>query len=169
MALRLELLPLVGFAALMIAVVVIDFRRLIIPNPIVVALCALWPLQFGTTPEATLAAAVESVACAAIMLAGGAILFARGVVGGGDVKLLAAVSLWVGPTAVPKLLLLTALLGGVLAVAFLTPLGTLLSRRGGQSGSAIGAPAMGVGQVPLPYGAAIAGAALVVAIPANLA
>jgi len=57
----------------------------------------------------------------------------------------------------------------VLAVAFLTPLGTLLSRRGGRSGSPIGAPAMGVGQVPLPYGAAIAGAALVVAIPANLA
>ncbi len=168
MVLRVELLPLVGFAALMITAAVIDFRRLVIPNRLVVALCLLWPLQLGASREATLAAAVESVVCAAIMLAGGAILFARGVVGGGDVKLFATASLWVGPAAVPKLLLLTSLLGGVLAVAFLTPLGTWLNHRWRARGNPIGTRVIAAGQVPLPYGAAIAGAALVVTIPPYL-
>lgn len=168
MVLRVELLPLVGFAALMVTAVVTDFRRLIIPNRLIIALCLLWPLQLGTSRDATLAAAAESFACAAIMLAGGSILFARGVVGGGDVKLFATASLWVGPAAVPKLLLVTSLLGGVLAVAFLTPLGTRLSRRWRARGSPIGTRMIAAGQVPLPYGTAIAGAALVVTIPPYL-
>ena len=129
MVLRPELLPLAGYVALMVVAAITDFRRLVIPNPVTAALCVLWPLEFGATREATIVAAIESVACAAFVLAGGAILFARGVVGGGDVKLFATASLWVGPAAVPKLLLLTALLGGALAVAFLTPLGTWLSSR----------------------------------------
>ncbi len=46
----------------------------------------------------------------------GAFLFARGVWGGGDAKLLPAVGVWVGVLGMPRFLLVMALAGGVLAV-----------------------------------------------------
>ncbi len=62
MALRLNLLPLAGFVALMIAAVVIDFRRLVIPNGPVVGLCLLWPLRFGSAREVSPVGSLETVA-----------------------------------------------------------------------------------------------------------
>jgi prepilin peptidase CpaA len=50
------------------------------------------------------------------VLAVGILLFARGWVGGGDVKLLASASVWAGPALVFDLLVIMALSGGVLAV-----------------------------------------------------
>ncbi|MGF1477070.1 MAG: prepilin peptidase [Geminicoccaceae bacterium] len=55
----------------------------------------------------------------AAVLTIGFLLFAFNLVGGGDGKLLAALSLWVGPEGVYPLLALTALFGGVLSVAYL--------------------------------------------------
>ena len=46
----------------------------------------------------------------------GAVLFFRGVWGGGDAKLLPAVAVWAGPGGLPRLLVVMALVGGVLAV-----------------------------------------------------
>ncbi|MEQ9361417.1 MAG: hypothetical protein RLO05_06905, partial [Rhodospirillales bacterium] len=57
-----------------------------------------------------------SVAVAAAVLAGGTALFAMGAFGGGDVKLMAAVSLWVGPSACLDFILVTALFGGAIAL-----------------------------------------------------
>lgn len=45
-------------------------------------------------------------------------LFALGWMGGGDVKLLAALALWVEPLAFARLLVIMALVGGVLTLAF---------------------------------------------------
>ena len=53
----------------------------------------------------------------------GALLFARGVWGGGDAKLLPAVTLWLGGAGLPRFLVIMALTGGLLAVL------ALLSRR----------------------------------------
>lgn len=50
-----------------------------------------------------------------LLLALGLILFAVGAVGGGDVKLLAAVSLFAGTPYIAPLLILTALSGGLVA------------------------------------------------------
>ena len=47
-----------------------------------------------------------------------AVLFAIGAMGGGDVKLLTALALWIEPMPFFRLLVLMALLGGVLTVAF---------------------------------------------------
>jgi prepilin peptidase CpaA len=47
-----------------------------------------------------------------------AVLFAIGAMGGGDVKLLAALALWIEPMPFLKLLVLMALLGGVLTILF---------------------------------------------------
>ncbi len=91
------------------------------------------------------------------MFAVGALGFAGGVVGGGDVKLLAAASLFAGPAHMIDFLTVTALIGGALGLALLagapigpvapTADGTLRARlRGG-----------------LPYGPAIAGGGLWVA------
>jgi len=46
----------------------------------------------------------------------GLILFASGVMGGGDVKLLSAAALWAGPKLILLMLLTTSLAGGLLAV-----------------------------------------------------
>src|ERR1041384_5879753 len=48
-----------------------------------------------------------------------ALLFAIGVCGGGDVKLLGATALWMGWNNLPEFFLLTALAGGVLALLLL--------------------------------------------------
>ncbi|BBC74168.1 peptidase [Altererythrobacter sp. B11] len=67
---------------------------------------ALWPdvaIQLG------LAAATFAVLC---------VLFALRAMGGGDVKLLAALALWIQPQLFLQLILIMALLGGVLTILF---------------------------------------------------
>ncbi len=167
MAPGLDRIALAGFAALMIAAAVIDFRRLVIPNTLVIALCALWPLHVGSLRGGDLSATVESIAGAALVLIAGSALFARGLVGGGDVKLLAAASLWTGPGGVVRLLLATALIGGVLALMFLTPLARL-SGAGRRLDELQQDQAAGAGSAPIPYGVAISAAALIVTLPPYL-
>ena len=63
----------------------------------------------------------------------GFILFARGYLGGGDVKIIAAIGLWLGMDQMIPFLLATAFLGGLLSLAVLylraMPLPTLLQRQ----------------------------------------
>ena len=68
-----------------------------------------------------------ALACAAALFAAGAAAFAAGALGGGDVKLLAAASLFAGTGLISDFLLVTALVGGVLGVAVLAgaPIGPL--------------------------------------------
>ncbi len=148
---------LAGFTALMIAAAIVDWRRLVIPNPLVGGLCVLWLLDLETGSQAV-SAALATVGCAAAVFAGGALLFARGLIGGGDVKLLAAASLWAGAEAVPPLLVMTALIGGLLALFLLTPLGARLAAR--RAGAVPISGGNAVPRTPVPYGVAIAAAAL---------
>ena len=154
---------LAGFAGLMVAAAIVDFRHLVIPNPLIGGLCVLWLLDLETSPSAT-PAALAAVGCAAAVFLGGAVLFSRGLLGGGDVKLLAAATLWAGADAVPPLLVLTGLIGGLLALVFLTPLGERITA----SRSAGLAPSedrkLRARGTPVPYGVAIAAAALIVTI-----
>lgn len=148
---------LAGFTALMIGAAIVDLRRLVIPNPLIGGLCVLWLLDIGTGSQA-ISAALATVGCATAVFVGGAVLFSRGLIGGGDVKLLAAASLWAGADAVPPLLVMTALFGGVLALFFLTPLGArITARRAGAASTGGGSVAR---RAPVPYGIAIAAAAL---------
>src|SRR3546814_12916061 len=83
-----------------------------------------------------------------LVLGIGAILFQRGILDGGDVKLWAAVALWFNLTRLPLLVLSITLAGGVLA---LLSLGTRLFRRSGRSRpAATWKPARSV-----PYGCAL--------------
>ena len=53
------------------------------------------------------------------MLVVGVFIFSLGWLGGGDVKLLAALALWAGPDYLVLLLLITGISGGVLAIAYI--------------------------------------------------
>jgi len=166
MSLHLEGIALLVFAVVMAAAAVEDFRRLVIPNLLPIILCALWPIYFAAQPS--LYGALSAIGCALIVFVVGAALFARGWLGGGDVKLLSAATLWAGPAGTPELLLLTGVLGGVLALFFLMPMGTQLAAA---ARGLMGQPPIETGrglQMPVPYGVAIAGAALIVTLHPHL-
>jgi prepilin peptidase CpaA len=161
MALQLQYAALIGFAALMIIAAFEDLRRLVIPNALPLSLCVLWPLYIA--PTASLIGAVAAVGCAAIVFVAGALCFSRGFLGGGDVKLLTAATLWAGPAQTPSLLVMTGVLGGALALVLLVPpcahIAALARVKLGpetdpQPGHRL--------TTPVPYGIAIAAAAMLV-------
>ena len=162
MMLQAQAIALTAFGVVMAAAAFEDFRRLVIPNLLPILLCALWPIYFAATPS--LYGALAAIGCAAAVFLGGAVLFARGYLGGGDVKLLSAAALWAGPAGTPQLLLLTGVLGGVLALFLLTPLGGQITAAARLT---LGQPPIDSGRglaMPVPYGVAIAGAALIVTL-----
>ena len=161
----LELAPLAGFAGLMLTAAFEDCRRLVIPNTLVVALLVLWPFFFLANPDWR--EGLWAIGGAALSFSAGAVLFARGYIGGGDVKLFAAAALWAGAPNLPTLLILTALIGGALALFLLTPLGMQLSAlRRSEAAGASGSAAIEAQSIP--YGLAIAAAALIVTLPPHL-
>jgi prepilin peptidase CpaA len=166
MPLYLDLAPLVMFVALMAVAAFEDFRRLVIPNGVVVGLCVLWPLHLAAAPGATLLIGMAAIGCGFAVFFAGALLFSRGLIGGGDVKLLAAATLWAGPSGTLPLLALTGLLGGLLGLFALLPICpdfAGLRRRMPTGSSEI--VASRPNSVVVPYGMAIAAAALIVTIP----
>jgi prepilin peptidase CpaA len=159
----LDLLPLAGFAGVIATAAFEDCRRLVIPNALVLALVLLWPLDLilGRAPIAAVSL-LAALGCALLVFGVGAVLFSRGLLGGGDVKLLAAAALWAGAGGTLQLLVLTGLFGGGLALFLLTPLGMQLSTL---RGIALGPADSALEMNSVPYGLAIAAAALIVVVP----
>ena len=114
-----ELLPhlLSGVLAILLVVAaVIDVRTFTISNRLNLTVALLAPLYWLTVglplwPEAAIQLAV---AAAVFGLLAGA--FYIGMMGGGDVKLAAAVSLWLSPASTLLFLVLMSLAGGVLTL-----------------------------------------------------
>lgn len=163
MSTALHLVAVLAFAGLMMTAAFEDFRRLVIPNWLVLALVALWPLAL-VSGAVRPAAALGALGIAALLFIAGALLFSRGLVGGGDVKLLCAAALWAGPAATPELLIVTAVLGGVLSLVLLSPLGAHLHFAGRLFFGPPGITTVTDERVPVPYGIAIAGAALFITL-----
>jgi prepilin peptidase CpaA len=163
MALVLHLTISVAFAALMVAAAFEDFRRLAIPNRLIVGLLLLWPVDAAIGPALTLRTGLATAGDALAVFLCGALLFSLRLVGGGDVKLLTAAALWAGAAKLPILLLLTGVLGGALSLLCLTGVG----RRIGAARRPAFVPRETIARAatPVPYGVAIAGAALVVTLP----
>jgi prepilin peptidase CpaA len=107
----------VGFGALLVAASCFDVLRLRIPNAIPVGLIALFTLQvlFGSGVQAPLGHLFAMGLALLILLP----LFALDMLGGGDVKLLAAVALWLGMSKLAVLLILVGIVGGAFAVLWL--------------------------------------------------
>jgi prepilin peptidase CpaA len=106
-----------GFAALLFAASCFDVLKLRIPNMIPVGLIALFALQFlvGGTFQAPLEHLLAMGLALLILLP----LFALNMLGGGDVKLLAAVALWLGMSKLAALLILVGIVGGIFALFWL--------------------------------------------------
>ena len=133
-------------ALLLIVAAVIDGRTRIIPNWLnaSIALLAIpywWATHLGLWPDVAIQFGVAVIAFAAF-----AGMFALGQMGGGDVKLIGALALFLKPLVFLKMLMIMAISGGVLTVVMLI----LHKRRGGD------------GPFENPYGIAIAFGGLVV-------
>ena len=96
-----------------------DARSFTIPNWISLTLAAAFPLATMAVgmPLQTVALNVAAGLAALVI---GMVMFALRWVGGGDAKLFAAVSLWLGWVAIPTFVVATALAGGGLAVLLLS-------------------------------------------------
>ena len=104
------------FAIILIIASISDIRYRRIPNWCVVVLLVLFiPWIFVGTEVSVLL----SLAAFAIFMAAGIVLYAFGIWGAGDSKLIAAVALFVGWTRLPLFLFATALAGGILALVII--------------------------------------------------
>jgi prepilin peptidase CpaA len=107
----------VAFVFCICYAIVSDFTRLRIANWIPATLTALFLvyalLKFDVFTFK------DHLVLAGIVFALGFVSFVFGWIGGGDVKLLTALTLWAGPSHGPDLLILTTLGGGLMAFALL--------------------------------------------------
>lgn len=145
-------------SALMLLVFYYDATRYIIPNWLVGLVILLYP------PVYFLAEAAPDWQMALATFAGlftvGFILFSTNIMGGGDVKLLAACGLWTGIKALPAFLIYTSLLGGALGILLIA--GRPLMAFGWlKLFPARPLPRIFEKSAPIPYGLAIAGAMLI--------
>jgi prepilin peptidase CpaA len=156
---------LAAYAALLIAAGWQDLRTMRIANGLSMAIVAsflLWALTGLELGSVSMAEIGWSLLCGGAVFAVGAFGFALGVLGGGDVKLLAATSLFAGPALQLDFLTVTALVGGLLGLAIL-------------AGLPVGPVPVAEGEVRvrlrsgLPYGPAIAAGGLWVAASLALA
>lgn len=95
-----------------------DVLTMKIPNMLSVGLCVAFLV---IAPIAGLSGhqVLMHLAAGALMLAVGIVLFALGWIGGGDGKILAVASLWLGFDQLDHFLLLVAIFGGALALVIL--------------------------------------------------
>jgi prepilin peptidase CpaA len=112
-------LLLLALAVVLVVAAVIDVRTFTISNRLnaAVALCApVYWLSVPLTPWPAMAIQLAAGAIVFILLAGA---FYAGMMGGGDVKLAAALALWFPPLLTVRFLLLMSIAGGVLTLAIL--------------------------------------------------
>jgi prepilin peptidase CpaA len=112
-------LLLLTLAAILVVAAVIDVRTFTISNRLnltVAMLAPLYWLSIALSPWPGVAIQLAAAAAVFVVLAGA---FYAGMMGGGDVKLAAALALWFSPPAIIKFLVLMSLAGGVLTLAVL--------------------------------------------------
>ena len=142
----------IALTVAMAAVIILDATRYLIPNSLNFAILLLWLAAIFFLP----AHIPMALAAAAIMLVVGLGFFALGLMGGGDIKLLVVLTLWLGwGMQTIHFIVLTAVMGGVLVILMLLirAAGQLLAR-----GHTL--PRFFTPKQPVPYGLAIAAAFL---------
>ena len=112
-------LLLVVLAAILVVAAVIDVRTFTISNRLNLTVALLAPVYWASV-------ALSPWPDIAVQLAGGAVVFVllagafyAGMMGGGDVKLAAALALWFSPVSTIKFLVLTSIAGGVLTLVII--------------------------------------------------
>ena len=99
----------------MLAVLWYDSTRYIIPNWLTGSMLVLYPVAVWLAPDAInwQHALLGMLGVFAI----GYIAFAKGWMGGGDIKLIVVCSLWTGLKGLPDFVMFFAILGGLLSIA----------------------------------------------------
>lgn len=143
-----------GVQALLVAAAIQDVLQLRIANLFSLAVLALygaWLVATGIEPDVW-----QNLLVFAIVLAAGTFLFSMGWLGGGDAKLLAAISIWFDASGALALIVSIAVAGGLVALVF------ILLRRVAQPANIrfVDRPALKP-RGPIPYGLAIAAGAIV--------
>lgn len=111
--------PVTILAAMLVVAATGDIRERRIPNTLNLAIAVLavpfwWLSGYALWPDVAMQLALGAGAFLFF-----ALLFRVGMMGGGDVKLLAALALWLPLASLIKLLVIMSLAGGVLTVALL--------------------------------------------------
>lgn len=150
-----------AYCALLAAAAVFDAWKYIIPNRVTFGLAGLFLVAspFLATPVDWL----SHLGAAGAVLAVGILPFAFGRLGGGDVKLITAVSLWTGFEHLLEFLVYASLAGGIVALLLVLVRRLLRRRSPGPTGAHVRAlpRALRNGE-SVPYALAIAPAAIVV-------
>ena len=109
---------LAGLAIALLIAAFTDFRTRQIGNWLTGAIALAAPLFWWASGLSLWPGVAEQVGVALAAFAVLAGLFAMRAMGGGDVKLLTALALWIEPAWFLRLLIMMALLGGVLTIVF---------------------------------------------------
>ena len=152
---------LIAFALLLLLAAWQDWRTMQIADGIslgIIAVFAIWALTGIAAGTFALRDLALTLACAAGMFGLGTLAFAAGAMGGGDVKLAAAASLFAGPALILDFITVTAMVGGLLGAAILA------GARIGPVASTGDCTVRGRLRGSLPYGPAIAAGGLWVAL-----
>ena len=133
-------LLIMALAAILVVAAIVDMRTYTISNRLNLAVAASaplfwWSIQLPVWPHAATQAAV-AVGVFGLLAAA----FYAGMMGGGDVKLAAALSLWFSPASTLKFLVIMSIAGGLLTLVLLA------AHRARRKG----------GRPKIPYGVAIA-------------
>jgi prepilin peptidase CpaA len=140
-----------AFPVLLAVGAISDLARYMIPNWIALALAiAAVPALFMAGADAI--GVAWHLATGAVVLILTSILFFRGWLGGGDVKLLAAAACWTGWALVLPLIVYTALAGGILALILMAARRILRNH----AATSTWIPSLFGESSNVPYGAAIA-------------
>ena len=108
-----------ALAVLLVVAAIGDWRARTIPNWLTGAIALMAPAWWYATglhlwPDVPLQILIASIALLSF-----AAIFAMGAMGGGDVKLIAALGLWFGLVRFVNLLMAMAIIGGVLTIVLL--------------------------------------------------
>jgi len=136
-----------AFLAIIADAALSDLRRLRIPNRDSVLLVATFLIAAFVAASGMWAEVLPHLAAGLAVFVVGAALFALGIWGGGDAKLLAAVAVWTGFAGLARLLLVMALVGGALALVVLVLRRAKSSRRCAVAGHVPYGIAIGAGAV----------------------
>ncbi len=113
------LAPAALLAAMLVVAAASDLRARIIPNRLNLAIAVTAPLAWMGGGLALWPDIAWQVAAAAAVFAAFAALFFIGGIGGGDVKLIGALALWIDVRLLLSLLFVMALVGGGIAAVML--------------------------------------------------
>ena len=152
-------LTLLSFCGLLCWVAFTDYTRYVIPNSICLAIVALFPAFVLASPVPVDWPGHVSVGAAILGL--GFVFYIFDLTGGGDVKLLAATSLWAGQELILEYLLVVALGGGLMSLIALAKLRVF--RFGSAGGPSFGVRLSAAMKTHVAYGVAIAAGGLFLA------